>query len=133
VSELAASGPASAIEVCKTVAPQIAGDVSASNGVRIGRTSWKLRNPNNTGPAWTKLVLHERPEAPRFVSARDGRLGVTLPIRVATSCLTCHGNPESIPPSVEAKLRENYASDQATGFREGDLRGWFWIEVPPAG
>jgi len=29
-------------------------------------------------------------------------------------------------------LAAKYPMDQATGFKEGDLRGWFWIEVPPS-
>jgi hypothetical protein len=132
-TELSSVGPAGAIEVCKSVAPQVAMDVGKATGVQIGRTSWKLRNPANTGPAWTGLVLHDRPTAPRVVVARDGRIGATLPITVASPCLKCHGDRESIPPAVRTKLREEYPNDQAVGFREGDLRGWFWVEVPPPG
>jgi len=122
-TELSSVGPAGAIEVCKSVAPQVAMDVRKATGVQIGRTSWKLRNPANTGPAWTGLVLHDRPTEPRLVVARDGRIGATLPITVASPCLTCHGDRESIPPAVWTKLREEYPNDQAVGFREGDLRG----------
>jgi hypothetical protein len=31
---------------------------------------------------------------------------------------------------VKEALAEHYPEDQATGFQEGDLRGWFCIEVP---
>jgi len=129
-TELAAGGPAGAIGVCKEVAPEIAKDVGQHRSVRIGRTSWKLRNPTNVGPPWTRLLLHDKPETPRLAAARDGRLGVTLPIRVATTCLKCHGPVESIDPGVREQLRANYPADQAIGFRDGDLRGWFWVEVP---
>jgi hypothetical protein len=128
--ELAADGPARAIGVCKQVAPEIARDVGQRRNVRIGRTSWKLRNPQNAGPPWTKLLLHDKPDTPRLAAGRDGRLGVTLPIRVATPCLTCHGPEASIDPAVRKQLRANYPDDQAVGFRVGDLRGWFWVEVP---
>jgi rubrerythrin len=129
--ELKAGGPAGAIAVCRDVAPQITQEVGRARDVRIGRTSWKLRNPRNVGPPWTDLLLHDQPDAPRVATARDGRLGVTLPIRVAGKCLMCHGPAESIDPAVRLQLRENYPTDRAVGFREGDLRGWFWVEVPP--
>ena len=35
--------------------------------------------------------------------------------------------------NVKEALAASYPADRATGFREGDLRGWFWIEVPAAG
>jgi hypothetical protein len=35
-----------------------------------------------------------------------------------------------IPDEVKQTLAKEYPDDQATGFEEGDLRGWFWIEVP---
>jgi hypothetical protein len=27
-------------------------------------------------------------------------------------------------------LAARYPDDRATGFAPGDLRGWFWVEVP---
>jgi hypothetical protein len=33
---------------------------------------------------------------------------------------------------VTAAHAAKYPKDQATGFKEGDLRGWFWVEVPPS-
>ena len=30
----------------------------------------------------------------------------------------------------QAVLAKEYPADQATGFKENDLRGWFWVEVP---
>ncbi len=38
------NGPARSINVCKTRAPEISAAVSKETGVRIGRTSFKLRN-----------------------------------------------------------------------------------------
>jgi rubrerythrin len=113
-TELAAGGPAGAISVCKEAAPEIAKDVGQRRSVRIGRTSWKLRNPRNVGPPWTKLLLHDQPETPRLAAARDGRLGVTLPIRVAKTCLACHGTAQgsSAPqPVVGAEDPQGRGSD----------------------
>jgi rubrerythrin len=128
-TELKSAKPPAAIDVCKVAAPEIAQKVAARKGVRIGRTSWKLRNPTNTGPPWVALAVHEKPEAPVLAASHDDRLGVTLPIRVSNACLACHGDPKKIAAEVRSKLREQYPDDQATGFRSGDLRGWFWVEL----
>lgn len=121
---------ASAITVCAERAPLIAGEVAAARGVRIGRTSWKLRNPANTAPAWATGLLADHPADPRYASSPDGALGVTLPIRVLGACLRCHGNETALDAGVSAALAARYPEDRATGFAEGDLRGWFWVEVP---
>ena len=44
-------------------------------------------------------------------------------------CVTCHGAKESFSPALIGALAERYPSDQAVGFAEGDLRGWFWAEL----
>lgn len=125
-------GPEAAIEVCATRAPAIAAAVSAEQGVRIGRTSFKLRNPKNTPPVWADLALDGRPSEALYFVDRSGRFGSLTPIRLAASCLQCHGSQDDIAPATRAALRRRYEADRATGFAEGDLRGWFWVEVPRA-
>ncbi len=129
-TEMAANGPAGAIAVCKERAPEVADEVGAELGVRIGRTSFKLRNPQNSGPRWAQPLLEERPTEPRFSASEGGALGVTLPILLQTKCLGCHGAKDSLPAPIREALAELYPDDQATGFAAGDLRGWFWVEVP---
>jgi len=31
---------------------------------------------------------------------------------------------------VLAALRDRYPKDRAIGFKEGEIRGWFWVEMP---
>jgi uncharacterized protein (TIGR01244 family) len=124
-------GPAGAISVCKEQAPQIAQAVARERGVMIGRTSDRLRNPANVAPAWATPLLAGNPAEPRLSSNPDGSLGVTLPIKLAANCLACHGDPGTIDPKVRTALASMYPKDSATGYKEGDLRGWFWVEVPP--
>lgn len=124
-------GTAGAIGVCKDEAPKIAQTVAREKGVMIGRTSVKLRNPANAAPSWAVGVLNDQPAEPRLAANTDGSLGVTLPIKLAANCLACHGSLETIEPAVKAALAAKYPKDQATGFKQGDLRGWFWVEVPP--
>jgi hypothetical protein len=34
-----------------------------------------------------------------------------------------------IAPVIAEQLAKLYPDDQATGFLEGELRGWFWVEM----
>ena len=129
---MSADGPVAAISVCSREAPAIAAEVGEEQGVAIGRTSFKLRNAKNTPPDWARSVVEARVEDSQFVALPNGNTAAMLPIRLEQKCLACHGPTESIAPDVRSKLTELYPNDQATGFNEGDLRGWFWVEVPSA-
>jgi hypothetical protein len=98
----------------------------------IGRASAKLRNPANAALSWTVGPLNDQPAEPRLTANTDGSLGVTPPIKIAANYLACHGSLETIEPAVKAALAAKYPKYQATGFKEGDLGGWFWVEVPPS-
>jgi hypothetical protein len=98
----------------------------------IGRTSAKLREPANAAPSWAVGPRNDQPGEQRLSANTGGSLGVTLPITLAANCLAFHGSPDTIDPVVTAAHAAKYPKDQATGFKEGDLRGWFWVEVPPS-
>ncbi|GMV25526.1 MAG: hypothetical protein AMXMBFR58_15570 [Phycisphaerae bacterium] len=125
-----ASEPGSAIKVCSEKAPQIARAVARERGLMIGRTSYKLRNKSNGAPTWARGALEQRPASPLAFVNEDGSVGVTLPIKLSGMCLMCHGDPADMDPAIKTALAAKYPDDQATGFAEGDLRGWFWVEVP---
>lgn len=128
---LDAGDTAAAIATCRTKAPAIASGVGTDFGVKIGRTSFKLRNPANVPPEWAKDVVAKRLAEPTYLVGPDGEFGAMLPIRLKAACQMCHGAPDAIDPAVLAAIKEQYPEDQAVGFSEGDLRGWFWVEVPP--
>lgn len=135
-------GPVNGIEVCHDKAAQIATDLSQKLGVLIGRTSLKVRNPDNTPDNWELAVLKqfearkaqgEPADNLEFFAIIDDDKGQKTfrymkAIPTASLCLTCHG--ESINPEVDAKLKEVYPKDTARGFKEGELRGAFTIAKP---
>jgi len=128
--EMAKGGPVGAVAVCREQAHPIALEVAKAEGVAIGRTSHRLRNPMNAPPDWaTGFVAAER-TTPAVARLGGGRLGVLTPIRLRANCLACHGDPKAMDPKVVEALAAGYPRDRATGFKEGDLRGWFWVEVP---
>ncbi len=124
-------GPAAAISICGEQAPAIALEVGEELGLRIGRSGVRLRNPVNTGPEWAADGIAQSTKTKMVWENRDGTLGVLTPIQTASSCLICHGGPEDLGEGVAEALAEHYPEDAATGFAEGDLRGWFWVESPP--
>lgn len=135
MQELKQGGPARAVAVCRDEAPALTAETARAEGVRIGRTSHRLRNPGNEAPPW----------AARLVAAAGGRkaasvepavvdlgerVGVLRPIAMAAPCLQCHGPAGSVSPETTAFLKTAYPDDRAVGFQEGDLRGFFWAEAP---
>ena len=123
-------GPAAAIEVCSKEASQFASAVSEQQGVKIGRTALKLRNSSNVPPTWANSLATADAIDPQFVEIDDHTVGALLPIKLQQKCLNCHGAEETLLPAVKDQLAKHYPNDEATGFKEGDLRGWFWVEVP---
>jgi len=123
------SGPVAAISACNFDAPLIAGDLSV-DGVVMGRSSHKLRNPLNVAPTWAAPLLEAYAAGtqggPVAVELAEGRFGYIEPIVIQPMCLNCHGT--ELHPDVATTIDELYPDDQATGFSDGDFRGVFWVE-----
>jgi len=122
-------GPAG-IQACREKAPEVAARVSGQYGVRIGRTSFRLRNPDNTVPDWGERQVADRVAEPTYLAGSDGELAALLPIRLRAECEMCHGPAETISEDVQRAIATFYPNDQAVGFAAGDLRGWIWVEAP---
>jgi hypothetical protein len=131
---LAQGGPPAAVDVCAADAQRIAAEVGASSGLKLGRTSDRLRNPANAPPAWARTFLglaagEKAADVQGVAVDLGGQLGVLLPIDVKATCLGCHGAPASISPKVKEVLARRYPRDQAVGYAAGDFRGYLWVEV----
>jgi len=124
--------PEAAIEVCATVAPALA-KANSKDGVTVGRSALKLRNPKNAPAPWLEKAMKQlakaKPGTPasKVVALPGGRVGYAEAIWTAEPCLTCHG--AKVAPTVEAKLKDRYPEDQARGFTKGAFRGVFWAEL----
>lgn len=129
---LAEGGPVHAVSACHDKAPGIAAAASGA-GVQVGRTSQRVRNPANAPEPWMQPLLEEFARAPkgsiasRAVALPEGKTGYVEPIYAQAMCLACHG--ETLPPELAATLAERYPQDAATGYREGDFRGLFWVAL----
>jgi len=139
VAAIKADGPVGAISVCQQIAPAMAAQYS-TDGLHIGRTALKLRNPANAPDAWERSVMEGFAAAmdkgvdpamlERYAFFANKNGGKTFrymkAIPVGQPCLACHGS--NLAPAVQAALREHYPDDQATGFKLGDLRGAFTVQ-----
>jgi len=131
MAALDAGDASAAIGVCREKAPTVGAHVSDQYGVKIGRTSHKLRNPANVAPAWADPYVKELVADPTYLAGPNGEMGALLPIQLKADCQMCHGPAEMIDDDIRAAIAEHYPDDQAVGFADGELRGWFWIEAPP--
>lgn len=142
-TSMQAGGPVNAVSVCNLTAPGIANTYSVRNGWEVGRTSLKLRNPNNAPDDWERAVLEDFEE--RKLAGEDPKkmeyhevvqqnggseLRYMKAIPTSKPCLACHGEaPDSI---VKTRIEKLYPHDQALGYKEGDIRGAFTITQPLA-
>lgn len=141
--EMKENGPASAIKVCRNVAPAIASEASRKNGWIVGRKSLKTRNAALGMPdAWEQKVLadfekrleKENPANMEFaevVSEPQGKFYRYMKaIPVQDVCLKCHGTDETIAQNVKDTLKADYPHDKATGYTLGQIRGAITIKRP---
>jgi hypothetical protein len=136
-TEISRGGPAAAVLVCRDVAGDVARASATGEGVAVGRTSHRLRNPGNASPAWAAEIVaagagKKAAETPAHVADLNDRVGVLRPIGTLEMCTQCHGSADAMDPGAAERIAEAYPADRAIGFEIGDLRGWMWAEVPKA-
>ncbi len=140
---MSTNGPEAAIQVCETVAPNLANQLSKETGWKISRVSLKVRNPLiGTADLWEQQQLRQfsarvlSGEAGRnleviFVDSRSEtnivRYMKALP--TAPICLTCHGSENDIPKEVAKTLNRLYPFDKAKGYKAGEIRGAISIQT----
>lgn len=137
----AEGGAPAAIQVCNLKAIPLTDQVAqASNGWDVGRTSLKIRNPENAPDAWEKAVLERFQQQAEqgadlkklmhaeVVTNEQGQqeFRVMKAIPVGQQCLACHGS--QIKPVLAEQLDKLYPEDKARGFNTGDLRGAFTLK-----
>lgn len=140
-AELAAAGPAGAVDFCSQTALGLTDSLVSvhSTAMAVKRTSTRIRNPQNAPDAlereaiaWFESMHAASGEWPaaHVQAAGAGEVRYYRPLMIAAFCTTCHGAAEQIDPQVRQILAERYPEDQATGYREGDLRGVIRVSLP---
>jgi hypothetical protein len=128
-------GPASAISSCHVDATDVAQRIGREEGIAAGRTSDRLRSPTNAPRPWAAALVKAHAGRPArsvegFAVDLGEKVGILRPIAERPMCAGCHGPAERLSPGVKVVLAERYPADHAIGFTEGEIRGWFWVEMP---
>ena len=132
---LSRGGPDTAIRSCHLDATFVSQRIGREEGIAAGRTSDRLRNPTNAPRPWAAPFVRanagqQAKKVDGFVVDLGDRIGVLRPIAERAMCDGCHGPADKLTPGVLAVLSDRYPVDRAVGFREGEIRGWFWVEMP---
>ena len=133
---IAAEGAVGAVETCATIAPALAETHARSTGASVRRTALRVRNPASAPDAFEEASLRRLAAAPltragapaELHEVSGGELRYMRALPTAGLCLQCHG--PDVAPEVKAAIARLYPGDQATRFREGELRGAISIRWP---
>ncbi|MAX66612.1 MAG: DUF3365 domain-containing protein [Bacteriovoracaceae bacterium] len=122
--------PQEAIKICQIKAPQLQAESNLKN-LKIGRVSLKNRNPKNTPRAWMKDYIqqfhNQKITKSHIVVSLDRHTkGLLKPIVTVPLCLKCHGS--HLSEQVSKEIKKRYPQDKATGYKVGEIRGFFWAE-----
>lgn len=132
---------AAAVKVCSERAPEVGASVHEETGVKVGRSSLRLRNAKNAPPDWVATWLdamgdRKAADAKPLRAVAEGPEGpvarIIKPLEVGGLCVLCHGEASGMSKELSAAIAERYPEDQATGYAVGDLRGALWAEVAVA-
>jgi hypothetical protein len=142
-SAIEAGGAEGALEVCNKQAPVIAAEISRDSGWSVARTSLKPRNAASAPDDYERMIMEgfeariaKGEKAADLANAeiveQNGRVFRFIKaIPTGQVCLTCHG--ENVAPDLKRKIAALYPRDQATGFKEGEMRGVFTLKKTLAG
>ncbi len=131
------SGPAHAIAVCRTKAPEIASAYTNAPYWSIRRVSENFRNPDNAPNEHEGEILRQLADSLYSdktisewnISGPDSLYAFYKPIRADQLCLNCHGQTDNIDSEILNRIAELYPEDNATGYSKGDLRGMFVVTM----
>lgn len=127
-----AGGPVNAVSFCNVHAMPLTDSLAVEYNCRIQRISDKYRNSANK-PTETDLEVMARMSTPNTMKpvliTENGQLVYYKPIKIAMpACLKCHGSAgKEIDAKTLETIKKKYPDDLATGYKEGDLRGWWKI------
>lgn len=133
VSAIQEQGLVHAVDVCHSVAPQIAEELS-TDGWQVARTSLKTRNQNNQADMWERDTLEDfdrqfkagTPAGELTASLQsDTQFRYMKAIPTDKVCLACHGS--TIDETLNQAIINKYPQDRAVGFTLEDIRGAFTL------
>jgi hypothetical protein len=132
-------GVGRAAQYCSYIAIPMVDTLAANHGVKIRRTSDKIRNPKDAPTEREREVIEQfkqektaGKELKPLVEAIDPHtVAYYQPILIQPLCLTCHGVlGETMTEENYGFIKYLYPDDQAIGYALGDVRGIFSLQIP---
>lgn len=126
-----------ALLFCSNKAIYITDSISKALGVKIKRVSDNFRNPINSASdieleymAQVRDNIAKGDNPNPQVIYQDNKVFAYFPIMTNAMCLQCHGQKNiDILSNVATKIDSLYPDDNATGYRDNELRGIWIIEM----
>jgi Protein of unknown function (DUF3365) len=141
-SAIQSGGVSNALPFCSLAASPLTAGMAGKYGVTLRRVTHKPRNPMGRADAIERAILNQfaaaltgtNPPPPLVTNLTPGTVTFFAPIVLNNElCLKCHGAPgQDISPENVAVIQGLYPQDEATGFKLGDLRGAWRIDIPLA-
>jgi hypothetical protein len=131
-------GIENAINVCNEVAQKMMDSISTANGIVIKRTSLNVRNTKNAPDRYdidmlnnyNKLKAEGKGIASDGIEQENRQVKLYVPIITEKLCLQCHGTPDTdVKPNIVKLIKKLYPEDKATGYKEGDIRGAWVVQM----
>lgn len=145
MTAIQSGGVSNALPFCSLAASPLTAGIAARHGVTLRRVSLRPRNPAGRADSLEQAVIRSfeaalatsastNPPAPWVTNVIEGTVTYLAPILLSRElCLKCHGEPgRDIAESDLAVIRRLYPADEATGFRLGQVRGAWRIDLPLA-
>jgi len=132
-------GPSMAAEFCSNSASKLAQDASKNleKGVTVRRITSKPRDSKNMATDEQLEVLKDieakmkQGKMPKMVVKQISKnhYQVYKPFKVGDKCVICHGTKETRDENAYKIILEKYPNDKAVGYKVGDLRGAFLVDI----
>lgn len=134
IAAITEGGTVHALNFCNVQAIPLTDSMSAFHNATIKRASDKPRNPNNAAnKEELKQIKHFKSLVANGKTGKEIQPNVKMegdivhfyyPILTNNMCLQCHGSKnKNIKPETLTQLADLYPEDQATGYRDNEVRG----------
>jgi hypothetical protein len=130
--KMKSGGVTEAVPFCNTMAYPLTEEIEKKYDVSVKRTSLSIRNNKNSPTEGELIILNQYKNSfinndtlkPIVNLDNTGKPHFYAPILLQKKCMTCHGTVgQEVTIQTDSIIRSYYPDDNATGFKEGDLRG----------
>ena len=139
-SAIRQGGVSNALPYCSMMASPLTSGLAVKHGVTIRRVTQKPRNAADRADLAETAILDgfrgllngTNALPPLVTNLTSTHAAFFMPIVLTNSlCLKCHGEPgKDITMEDLAVIQRLYPADEATGFKVGDMRGAWRIDLP---